>query len=120
MVTGIFLAMHYSADVNLGFSSIMHIAWDVEYGFFLRFLHLNGASFFFVCVYMHIGRGIYYGSYVKRMVWNVGVVIYILMMGTAFIGYVLPWGQMSFWGATVITSWLSAVVYIGEDLVVWV
>ncbi|YP_001031207.2 cytochrome b (mitochondrion) [Amphimedon queenslandica] len=120
MVTGIFLAMHYCADVNLAFSSIMHITWDVEYGFFLRSLHLNGASFFFVCVYMHIGRGIYYGSYVKGMVWNVGVVIYILMMGTAFMGYVLPWGQMSFWGATVITSLLSAVVYIGEELVVWV
>ncbi len=96
MVTGIFLAMHYCADVNLAFSSIMHITWDVEYGFFLRSLHLNGASFFFVCVYIHIGRGIYYGSYVKRMVWNVGVAIYILMMGTAFMGYVLPWGQMSF------------------------
>lgn len=120
IVTGVLLAMHYCSDINLAFSSVAHITRDVNYGFILRYLHANGASMFFLCVYIHIGRGIYYGSYTKTMVWNVGIIIYILMMGTAFIGYVLPWGQMSFWAATVITNILSAIPYIGNDVVKWV
>nr|YP_009734561.1 cytochrome b [Microzoanthus occultus]QIB71114.1 cytochrome b [Microzoanthus occultus] len=120
IVTGIFLAMHYCADVGLAFSSVGHIMRDVNYGHLLRYIHANGASMFFLCVYIHIGRGLYYGSYSRPAVWNVGVVIYVLMMATAFIGYVLPWGQMSFWGATVITNLLSAIPYIGTDIVQWV
>nr|YP_001648482.1 cytochrome b [Aplysina fulva]YP_005351089.1 cytochrome b [Aplysina cauliformis]ABW76543.1 apocytochrome b [Aplysina fulva]ACA49808.1 apocytochrome b [Aplysina cauliformis] len=120
IITGVLLAMHYCSDISLAFSSVAHITRDVNYGFILRYLHANGASMFFLCVYIHIGRGIYYGSYTKTMVWNVGIIIYILMMGTAFIGYVLPWGQMSFWAATVITNILSAIPYIGEDIVKWV
>ena len=96
IATGIFLSMHYCADVSLAFSSVGHIMRDVNYGFLLRYLHANGASMFFLCLYIHIGRGLYYGSYMKTPVWNVGVVIFILTMATAFIGYVLPWGQMSF------------------------
>nr|AEK94591.1 apocytochrome b [Ephydatia fluviatilis] len=120
IATGIFLAMHYCADVNWAFSSVAHITRDVNYGFILRYLHANGASMFFLCVYMHIGRGLYYGSYTKIIVWNVGVVIFLLMIVTAFIGYVLPWGQMSFWAATVITNLLSAIPYVGDDIVRWV
>nr|YP_001648579.1 cytochrome b [Ectyoplasia ferox]ABW76585.1 apocytochrome b [Ectyoplasia ferox] len=120
IVTGIFLAMHYCPDVNLAFSSVAHITRDINYGFILRYLHANGASMFFLCVYFHIGRGIYYGSYLKIIVWNVGVLIFLLMIVTAFIGYVLPWGQMSFWAATVITNLLSAIPYVGDDIVKWV
>ncbi len=120
IITGIFLAMHYCPDVNLAFSSVAHITRDVNYGFILRYLHANGASMFFLCVYFHIGRGIYYGSYSKNIVWNVGVLIFLLMIVTAFIGYVLPWGQMSFWAATVITNLLSAIPYVGDDIVKWV
>nr|QJS34482.1 cytochrome b [Bathypathes sp. 1 NB-2020] len=120
IATGIFLSMHYCADVSLAFSSVGHIMRDVNYGFLLRYLHANGASMFFLCLYIHIGRGLYYGSYTKTSVWNVGVIIFILTMATAFIGYVLPWGQMSFWGATVITNLLSAIPYIGTDVVQWV
>lgn len=120
IATGIFLAMHYCADVSLAFASVDHIMRDVNYGFLLRYFHANGASMFFLCLYVHIGRGLYYGSYSKVEVWNVGVVLLILTMATAFIGYVLPWGQMSFWGATVITNLLSAIPYIGTDIVQWV
>ena len=120
ILTGIFLAMHYCADVSLAFSSITHISRDVNYGFLLKYLHANGASAFFVCVYIHIGRGLYYGSYLKIPLWNVGVVILLIMMLTAFIGYVLPWGQMSFWGATVITNFVSAIPYVGNDIVQWI
>ena len=120
IVTGIFLAMHYCPDVNLAFSSVGHITRDVNYGFVLRSLHANGASMFFLCVYFHMGRGIYFGSYSKTIVWNVGVIIFLLMIITAFVGYVLPWGQMSFWAATVITNLLSAIPYIGEDIVRWI
>ena len=120
IITGIFLAMHYCADVSIAFSSVTHISRDVNYGFLLKYLHANGASAFFVCMYIHIGRGLYYGSYLRRPLWNVGVVIILLMMATAFIGYVLPWGQMSFWGATVITNFVSAIPYIGNDVVVWI
>nr|YP_001648565.1 cytochrome b [Ptilocaulis walpersi]ABW83886.1 apocytochrome b [Ptilocaulis walpersi] len=120
IITGIFLAMHYCPDINLAFSSVAHITRDVNYGFILRYLHANGASMFFLCVFFHIGRGIYYGSYLKHIVWNVGVLIFLLMIVTAFIGYVLPWGQMSFWAATVITNLLSAIPYVGDDIVKWV
>lgn len=120
IITGIFLAMHYCSDVSIAFSSITHITRDVNYGFLLKYLHANGASAFFVCAYIHIGRGIYYGSYLNIPLWNVGVIIILIMMLTAFIGYVLPWGQMSFWGATVITNFVSAIPYIGNDVVQWI
>nr|QHD47872.1 cytochrome b [Peltoperlopsis cebuano] len=120
IVTGLFLAMHYTAHIDLAFNSVAHICRDVNYGWFLRTMHANGASFFFICLYLHTGRGIYYGSYLFTPTWMVGVIILFLVMGTAFMGYVLPWGQMSFWGATVITNLLSAVPYLGIDLVQWV
>nr|YP_010894818.1 cytochrome b [Amiota dentata]WJW73331.1 cytochrome b [Amiota dentata] len=120
ILTGLFLAMHYTADVNLAFNSVNHICRDVNYGWLLRTLHANGASFFFICIYLHVGRGIYYGSYLFTPTWLIGVIILFLVMGTAFMGYVLPWGQMSFWGATVITNLLSAIPYLGIDLVQWV
>nr|QXG19034.1 cytochrome b [Drosophila algonquin]QXG19086.1 cytochrome b [Drosophila athabasca] len=120
ILTGLFLAMHYTADVNMAFYSVNHICRDVNYGWLLRTLHANGASFFFICIYLHVGRGMYYGSYLFTPTWLVGVIILFLVMGTAFMGYVLPWGQMSFWGATVITNLLSAVPYLGVDLVQWV
>nr|ASY98585.1 cytochrome b [Camelomantis moultoni] len=120
IMTGLFLAMHYSAHVDLAFSSIAHICRDVNYGWLLRTLHANGASMFFICIYLHIGRGLYYGSYKYYYTWMVGVIILFLVMATAFMGYVLPWGQMSFWGATVITNLLSAIPYLGIELVQWV
>nr|YP_010502860.1 cytochrome b [Parasphendale agrionina]UXD78624.1 cytochrome b [Parasphendale agrionina] len=120
ILTGLFLAMHYSAHIELAFSSVVHICRDVNYGWLLRTLHANGASMFFICIYLHIGRGLYYGSYKFYFTWMTGVIILFLVMATAFMGYVLPWGQMSFWGATVITNLLSAVPYIGIDLVQWV
>nr|YP_010402394.1 cytochrome b [Lysmata boggessi]QVT15585.1 cytochrome b [Lysmata boggessi]QXJ42677.1 cytochrome b [Lysmata boggessi] len=120
LITGLFLAMHYTAHIDLAFSSVAHICRDVNYGWLLRTLHANGASFFFICLFMHIGRGIYYGSYMYIQTWSVGVIILFLVMGTAFLGYVLPWGQMSFWGATVITNLASAIPYIGTDLVQWI
>nr|WEF49637.1 cytochrome b [Polypedilum sp.] len=119
IATGIFLAMHYTADTLLAFNSVNHICRDVNNGWLLRTLHANGASFFFICIYFHVGRGIYYGSYKYIYTWMVGVILLFLTMGTAFMGYVLPWGQMSFWGATVITNLLSAIPYIGIDLVQW-
>ncbi len=118
-LTGLFLAMHYTADIETAFNSVNHICRDVNYGWLLRTLHANGASFFFICIYLHIGRGIYYGSYLYVYTWSVGVLILFLVIGTAFIGYVLPWGQISFWGATVITNLLSAIPYLGIDLVQW-
>nr|YP_010713142.1 cytochrome b [Cadrema minor]WDA94021.1 cytochrome b [Cadrema minor] len=120
ILTGLFLAMHYTANIELAFNSVNHICRDVNNGWFLRTLHANGASFFFICIYLHVGRGMYYGSYLYQETWLVGVIILFLVMGTAFMGYVLPWGQMSFWGATVITNLLSAIPYIGIDLVQWV
>nr|AGB14378.1 cytochrome b [Pelophylax hubeiensis] len=120
IATGLFLAMHYTADTSLAFSSIAHICRDVNNGWLLRNLHANGASFFFICIYFHIGRGLYYGSYLYKETWNIGVILLFLVMATAFVGYVLPWGQMSFWGATVITNLLSAAPYIGPDLVQWI
>nr|YP_009228390.1 cytochrome b [Pelophylax cf. terentievi MPFC1736]AKQ19819.1 cytochrome b [Pelophylax cf. terentievi MPFC1736] len=120
IATGLFLAMHYTADTSLAFSSVAHICRDVNNGWLLRNLHANGASFFFICIYLHIGRGLYYGSYLYKETWNIGVILLFLVMATAFVGYVLPWGQMSFWGATVITNLLSAAPYIGTDLVQWI
>nr|AAR25339.1 cytochrome b [Tangara vassorii] len=119
IVTGLLLAMHYTADTNLAFSSVAHMCRDVQFGWLIRNLHANGASFFFICIYLHIGRGIYYGSYLNKETWNVGVILLLALMATAFVGYVLPWGQMSFWGATVITNLFSAIPYIGQTLVEW-
>jgi ubiquinol-cytochrome c reductase cytochrome b subunit len=121
ILSGIFLAMHYTPHVDLAFASVEHIMRDVEGGWFLRYLHANGASMFFIVVYLHIFRGLYYGSYAspRELVWLVGVVILLLMIITAFIGYVLPWGQMSFWGATVITSLASAIPIVGTDITYW-
>nr|QIC20370.1 cytochrome b [Oreogeton sp. DY-2020] len=120
IMTGLFLAMHYTADINMAFDSINHICRDVNYGWLLRTLHANGASFFFICLYLHVGRGMYYGSYLYTPTWLAGVLLLFLVMGTAFMGYVLPWGQMSFWGATVITNLLSAIPFLGTELVQWV
>nr|CCD31564.1 cytochrome b [Testudo graeca]CCD31565.1 cytochrome b [Testudo graeca]CCD31567.1 cytochrome b [Testudo graeca] len=120
IITGIFLAMHYSPNISLAFSSVAHITRDVQYGWLIRNMHANGASIFFMCIYLHIGRGLYYGSYLYKETWNTGVVLLLLIMATAFMGYVLPWGQMSFWGATVITNLLSATPYIGNTLVQWI
>jgi len=121
IITGVALAMHYAPEVNLAFASVEHIMRDVNNGWLLRYIHANGASMFFIVVYIHVFRGLYYGSYVypKEPLWIVGVVILLLMILTAFMGYVLPWGQMSFWGATVITNLVSAIPFIGNDVVVW-
>nr|AEI52279.1 cytochrome b [Presbytis comata fredericae] len=120
VVTGLFLAMHYSPDTSSAFSSIAHIIRDVNYGWIIRYLHANGASMFFICLFLHVGRGLYYGSFLLLETWNIGIALLLMVMATAFMGYVLPWGQMSFWGATVITNLLSATPYIGTNLVEWV
>nr|BAE91969.1 cytochrome b [Psenopsis anomala]BAX03876.1 cytochrome b [Psenopsis anomala]BBU26201.1 cytochrome b [Psenopsis anomala] len=120
ILTGLFLAMHYTPNVELAFDSVAHICRDVNFGWLVRNLHANGASFFFICLYFHIGRGLYYGSYLYKKTWSIGVILFLLVMMTAFVGYVLPWGQMSFWGATVITNLLSAVPYVGTTLVEWI
>lgn len=121
IITGIFLAMHYSVDINLAFISIEHIMRDINYGWLLRYIHANGASMFFIVVYIHIFRNLYYNSFIfpRQFLWNIGVIILLLMIITAFLGYVLPWGQMSFWGATVITNLFSAIPYFGNDIVIW-
>nr|UAD89500.1 apocytochrome b [Gracilaria changii] len=121
IITGIFLAMHYTPHVELAFVSVEHIMRDVNYGWLLRYIHSNGASMFFIVVYIHIFRGLYFSSYTKprHWVWVIGVVIFLLMIITAFIGYVLPWGQMSLWGATVITNLVSAVPLVGDSIVTW-
>jgi len=120
IVTGLFLAIHYTANIESAFYRVNHICRDVSSGWFTRTLHANGASFFFISLYAHIGRGVYYGSYIIFHAWIVGVVILFLTIATAFLGYVLPWGQISFWGATVITNLFSAIPYIGMDLVQWI
>nr|AMM05162.1 cytochrome b [Arctocephalus forsteri]AMM05188.1 cytochrome b [Arctocephalus forsteri]AMM05201.1 cytochrome b [Arctocephalus forsteri] len=120
ILTGLFLAMHYTSDTTTAFSSVTHICRDVNYGWIIRYMHANGASMFFICLYMHVGRGLYYGSYTLMETWNIGIILLFTIMATAFMGYVLPWGQMSFWGATVITNLLSAVPYIGTNLVEWI
>ena len=121
IVTGIFLAMQYTPHVNYAFDSVERIMRDVNYGWLMRYLHMNGASFFFILVYIHLFRGLFYGSYKapRELLWMLGVVILLLMMATAFMGYVLPWGQMSFWGATVITNLFSAIPGVGQDIVTW-
>nr|UBA17440.1 cytochrome b [Orestes guangxiensis] len=119
-ITGLFLAMHYTPNIEMAFNSLSHICRDVNNGWLMRTMHANGASMFFICVYLHIGRGLYYGSYKYIETWYSGMMILLLLMMTAFMGYVLPWGQMSFWGATVITNLLSAVPHLGTDLVQWV
>nr|QOW08081.1 cytochrome b [Attagenus augustatus augustatus] len=119
MITGIFLAMQYTPNIEMAFNSVSHICRNVNYGWLLRTMHANGASAFFMCIYMHTGRGMYYSSYNLKMTWMMGVTIMIMVMATAFLGYVLPWGQMSFWGATVITNLLSAVPYLGSSIVQW-
>nr|QOI10561.1 cytochrome B [Potamon fluviatile]QOI10567.1 cytochrome B [Potamon fluviatile] len=120
IITGLFLSMHYISHIDLAFSSVAHICRDVNYGWLMRTTHANGASFFFICLYAHAGRGMYYGSYMIFHAWMVGVMIMLMVMATAFLGYVLPWGQMSFWGATVITNLFSAIPFIGTDLVQWI
>ena len=119
IITGIVLAMHFAADAGLAFDSVEHIMRDVNYGWLLRYVHANGASMFFIAVYIHIFRGMYYGSYKepREILWILGVIIFLLMMATAFMGYVLPWGQMSFWGATVITNLFSAIPGVGTKIV---
>lgn len=121
ILTGIFLAMHYTAHVGYAFESVERIMRDVNYGWLIRYLHMNGASMFFIVVYIHIFRGLYYGSYKppREVLWMLGVFILLAMMATAFLGYVLPWGQMSFWGATVITNLFSAIPLVGESIVTW-
>ena len=121
IVTGVVLVMHYTPHVDHAFQSVEHIMRDVNYGWLLRYLHSNGASMFFLAVYIHIFRGLYYGSYKapREILWMIGVVIYLIMMATAFMGYVLPWGQMSFWGAKVITNLFSAIPFVGDAITTW-
>lgn len=120
ILSGLFLSFHFRGDVNLSFDCIIHIIRDVNYGWFIRIIHANGARMFFLLIYIHIGRGIYYGSYRFMKTWIRGSTIFLLSIATAFLGYVLPWGQMSFWAATVITNLLSAIPYMGVILVEWV
>nr|AHZ45096.1 cytochrome b [Saimiri sciureus collinsi] len=120
ITTGLFLAMHYTSDTQTAFSSVAHITRDVNHGWTIRYMHANGASMFFMCLFLHIGRGLYYGSFLSRETWNIGTILLLTTMATAFMGYVLPWGQMSLWGATVITNLLSAIPYVGFNLVEWV
>lgn len=119
IATGLFLAMHYARDASLAFKRVIHICYDVNYGWLIRTLHANGASIFFICLYIHTGRGLYFGSYRFIETWNIGVIILLATIATAFLGYVLPWGQISFWGATVITNLLSAIPYCGAAIVEW-
>lgn len=120
ILTGLFLGMHYVSDLKVAFSSVDSISREVDFGWLIRRIHAKGASAFFLFLYLHMGRGIYYGSYFNTHTWFRGVTIYILSMATAFLGYVLPWGQMSYWGATVITNFFSTVPYVGTNLVQWI
>jgi ubiquinol-cytochrome c reductase cytochrome b/c1 subunit len=121
IITGVVLAMHYTPHVDMAFDSVEHIMRDVNYGWLMRYMHANGASMFFIAVYIHMFRGMYYGSYKapREVLWMIGVVIYLIMMATAFMGYVLPWGQMSFWGAKVITNLFSAIPFFGDTITTW-
>ncbi len=121
IATGVVLAMHYTPQADLAFGSVERIMRDVNYGWLLRYLHANGGSMFFLLVYIHLFRGLYYGSYKspREVLWWLGVILLLLMMGTAFMGYLLPWGQLSFWAATVITNFFTAIPWVGEDIVVW-
>nr|AGH28113.1 cytochrome b [Phrynocephalus mystaceus] len=120
LVTGVFLAAHFTASTTVAFDSMLHILRDVNFGWLMQNIHANGASMFFLCIYMHIGRGIYYGSYLYKKTWNIGIMLLLLAMATAFMGYVLPWGQMSFWAATVITSMISTIPYLGDPIIQWI
>lgn len=120
IVTGLFLAIFFSADTSIAFDSAVRISRDVNYGWLIRNTHANGASIFFICLYFHTGRGLYYKSYKNKETWSIGVTLLFLTILTAFLGYVLPWGQMSFWAATVITNLLSAIPYVGNEIVIWV
>nr|YP_010426343.1 cytochrome b [Neucentropus mandjuricus]USL48458.1 cytochrome b [Neucentropus mandjuricus] len=120
IITGLFLSMQYTANIELSFSMMNSISRNINNGWLMRIMHSNGASMFFVCIYLHIGRNIYYESYNNLMTWNSGIIILFLLMMTAFTGYILPWGQMSFWGATVITNMISAIPYIGNDITMWI
>lgn len=120
ILTGIFLAIHYRANIRIAFNCIDHIIRDVSIGWFIRLIHANGASLFFIAIFLHIGRGLYFKSYVLKFTWVSGVLIFLISILTAFLGYVLPWGQISYWGATVITNLLSAIPYLGPNIVEWV
>lgn len=120
IITGIFLAIHYCSRIDLAFNRVIHICRDVNFGWLIRVIHANRASIFFICLYIHLGRGLYYGSYKLIETWLVGVAMLFVIIATAFLGYVLPWGQISFWGATVITNLLSAIPYLGEQIVQWI
>nr|AZL93088.1 cytochrome b [Amblyjoppa sp. ZJUH_2016002] len=120
ILSGLFLSMHYCANTSLAFYSMIHIIQNVNYGWMFRLIHMNGASLFFFCMFIHIGRGLYYGSYNLMKTWIMGISIFMISMATAFMGYVLPWGQMSFWGATVITNLISTIPYIGINIVNWI
>jgi len=120
LITGIFLSIHFTGDISIAFSRIIHICRDVNFGWLIRVIHANGASLFFLILFIHAGRGIYYGSFIFIETWRTGVIILFLVIATAFIGYVLPWGQISFWAATVITNLLSAIPYLGQDVVQWI
>ncbi|NP_758792.2 cytochrome b (mitochondrion) [Alligator sinensis] len=120
ILTGVFLMMHFSSGDTMAFSSVAYTSREVWFGWLIRGLHMNGASLFFMFIFLHIGRGLYYASYLHESTWNVGVIMLLLLMATAFMGYVLPWGQMSFWGATVITNLLSATPYVGSTVVPWI
>nr|ARH10731.1 cytochrome b [Laingia psammae] len=120
ILTGLFLAFHYKTDINLAFQSIINMNRNINFGWLIRSFHANGASMFFIMIYIHISRGIYMNSFNFKMTWIIGVILLLLTMMTAFVGYVLPWGQMSFWGATVITNLLSAIPYLGNSIVIWI
>lgn len=119
IIRGFFLSIHYSPNIENAFFRVIHIIQDVNYGWLIRLIHINGASIFFICLYIHVGRGLYYNSFLLKKTWLIGVIILLITIGTAFIGYVLPWGQISFWGATVITNLVSAIPYIGDIIVKW-
>nr|AKM70234.1 cytochrome b [Anoecia fulviabdominalis] len=120
ILTGLFLAFHYKTDINLAFQSIININRNINFGWLIRYLHANGASMFFIMIYMHISRGLYMNSFNFKLTWMIGTILLLITMMTAFVGYVLPWGQMSFWGATVITNLLSAIPYLGNSIIIWI
>lgn len=120
IISGFFLSIHYTPSIDQAFNSVIHIIKDINQGWLIRLIHINGASLFFICLYLHIGRGIYYFSFILIEVWSVGVIIFLITIATAFLGYVLPWGQISLWGATVITNLISAIPYLGSSIVQWI
>lgn len=119
IISGFILTIHYTPNINYAFNRIIHIIQDVNYGWIIRLIHINGASIFFICIFIHIGRNLYYNSFILLKTWIIGILIFLITIGTAFLGYVLPWGQISFWGATVITNLVSAIPYLGDSIVKW-